>query len=88
MQEQPMFRESIKVAPGSGGWGERLFQHPAGSGSKFERTGLSMLCFPSLTPAEKGPNTLKRNGFGTHLKWSKTCELYAICFYIPQETRS
>jgi len=29
---------------------------------------------------------LKRNEFGSHLEWSKTCEPYGIFFYNPQET--
>jgi hypothetical protein len=67
MQEQPKIHETIKIAAGVGRVRRATFQHPAGSGRKFERTCPSMICFPSLTPAEKGPNTLKRNVFGNHI---------------------
>ena len=43
---------------------------------------------PPLTPMETDAKTLKRNGFENQPEWSKTCELHAICFHIPQETRT
>ena len=58
------------------------------TGSKFERIYRNTHCFPSLIPAKTDAKTLKRNGFENQSEWSKTCELNAICFRIPQETRT
>jgi hypothetical protein len=52
-----------------------------------ERICRSLRCFPFLIPPATGTKTLKRNEFGSHLDWSKTCELDDVFFHIPQEAR-
>ena len=41
----------------------------------------------SSHPKRQATKTLKRNEFGSHLEWSKTCELDDVFFHIPQESR-
>ncbi len=78
-------RKSPPASPPTSNFSLNLPAKPAGA--NLNAPAQACAVFSSLTPAGKGPKTLKHNEFGNHLEWSKTCEFFATYLYIPQETR-